>query len=105
MEDSCAHFLLLPSLLFSSFCVSIHFYSCRALNVHNWAFDFIRFFDPLCSLCVCVSLSLRIRLGIGLSSSRNFSGEDGEKTETVIPSNEHGRALSRKSFASQSCSQ
>ena len=99
MEDSCAHFLLLPSLLFSPSCVSIHCYPCRALNVHNWAFDFIRFFDSLFSLCVCLSLSLRIRLGIGLSSSRNFSGEDGKKTETLIPSNKHGRTFSRKSFA------
>jgi hypothetical protein len=62
MEVLCAHFLLLPSYYYFSPSESpFTFYLCRVFNVHNWALDFIRFFDSLFSLC----LPLQTRLGIG----------------------------------------
>jgi hypothetical protein len=52
------------SIIFSPSASPFTFYLRRVLNVHNWAFDFIRFFDPLFSLCVSLS-SLQTRLWIG----------------------------------------
>jgi hypothetical protein len=81
MEVLCAHFLLLSSLLFFSPSASpFIIYLCRVFNVHNWAFDLIRFFDPLFSLC----LSLQNRLGIGCVFSFFFHEISGEDEETEI---------------------
>jgi hypothetical protein len=59
------------SIIFSPSASPFTFYLRRVLNVHNWAFDFIRFFDPLFSLCVSLS-SLQTRLWMDFGSKEDI---------------------------------
>ena len=81
------------SIIFSPSASPFTFYLRRVLNVHNWAFDFIRFFDPLFSLC----LSLQTRLGIGCVFFPTKSPEKMRKRKLCIPSNNMEGAFSSKS--------
>jgi hypothetical protein len=75
------------------------FYPCRVLNVHNWAFDFIRFFDPT---LLSVSLSLLFKLDFGLAVFfflYEISGDDG-KTEIVYTEQQTWKGVCQEIFAS-----
>ena len=85
-------------IIFSPSASPFTFYLCCVLNVHNWAFDFIRFFDPLFSLCVSLS-SLQTRLWIGcVFFSPTKSPEKMGKRKLCIPSNNMEGAFSGKSL-------
>ena len=76
------------------------FYLCRVLNVHNWAFDFIRLFDPTL-LSVCLSLfSSNSTLDWLCFFSPTKSPEKMGKRKLCIPSNKHGRGVFQQVFAS-----
>ena len=80
------------------------FYLYRVFNVHNWAFDFIRFFDPLFFLCVSLSLIFKLDLGLAVFFYFFFfstkSPEMMGKRKLCIPSNKHGRGVFQQVFAS-----
>jgi hypothetical protein len=82
-------------IIFSPSASPFTFYLCRVLKVHNWAFDFIRFFDPT---LLSVSLSSNSTWDWLCFFFPTKSPEKMRKRKLYIPSNKHGRAFSRKSL-------